>query len=208
MTPKRFFFVMTGVLCLLVILIIGGAVGGNSLIQKKSHKLVDLKAQNKAIEEQQISLIQAKKDVEKYSQLNSITKAIVPQDKDQAKTIREINNIASANGIELKDVIFSTSNLGQAAAAAPKTTDAAPATSAPVAPSITQVKPVEGIKGVYSLEVTISPVRSISYPAFLAFLEGLESNRRTAHVSKISINPSKDGKSLTFSLTLNAYVKP
>lgn len=204
MTPKRFFFVMTGVLCLLIILIIGGAVGGNSLIQKKSQKLVVLKAESKAIEEQQVSLIQAKKDVEKYSPLNEITKAIVPQDKDQAKTIREINNIAAASRIELKDIIFSTSNLGQAA---PKAAEGAPA-AAPVAPAITQVKPVDGIKGVFSLEITISPTGSVSYPDFLTFLEGLENNRRTAHVSKISINPSKDGKSLSFTLTLNAYVKP
>lgn len=209
MNPKRFFYVMIGSLCLLTILIIGGVFGGNQLLQKKSQKLVELKAQNKAIEEQQVSLLQAKKDIEKYSQLNAITKAIVPQDKDQAKTVREINAIANQNGITLKEVTFTNSTLGQAQAVKPAEGSAgAPAPATPAAPVITQVKPVEGIKGVFSLEITITPKEAIAYNNFLSFLEGLEQNRRTAHVSKISINPTKDGRSLTFSLTLNAYVKP
>lgn len=208
MTPKRLFYIMCGLLALLIILTIGGTVFGNSLIQKKSHKLTELKAQNKAVEEQQVSLIQAKKDVEKYSQLNAITKAIVPQDKDQAKTVREINTIANQNGISLKEVNFTTSTLGQAVPKPAESSAATSTTPTPAAPSITQVKAVDGIKGVYSLEITISPSEPISYNNFLAFLEALEKNRRTAHVSKISINPSKDGKTLTFTLTLNAYVKP
>jgi hypothetical protein len=206
MTPRRFFFIMVGLLSLFIILIFGGTFAGNSLLQNKSKKLLELKAQNKAIEEQQVSLIQAKKDIEKYAPLNEITRSIVPQDKDQAKTVREINKIAEDNGIALKEIRFTTSTLGQAAPKAAEGSTGSTPTS--TAPAITQVRPVEGITGVYSLEITISPARSVSYESFLRFLEGLEQNRRTAHVAKVAINPSKVDNSLTFTLTLNAYVKP
>jgi cell division protein FtsB len=204
MTPKRFFFVMTGSLVLLIGLIIASTVGGNMLLQKQSKKLVDLKAQNKVIEEQQTSLIQARKDIEKYKELNSIAKSIVPQDKDQAKTVREINKLAADSGIALKAITFQTSNLGQAPASA------APGATKPATPSISQVKPVDGIAGVYSQEITITPddKSPVAYRKFLTFLEKLESNRRTAHVNKITVNPTDDGSALTFVLTLNAYVKP
>lgn len=211
MTPKRFFYVMVGVLVLLIVLIIGSVAGGNALLQKEADKLIALKIQNKIIEKQEVSLVQAKKDVEKYADIDKIAKAIVPQDKDQAKTAREISQIASESGIELKTITFQTSSLGNALPTAPKTEESKTDTKTAIpAPALTQIKPVPGINGVYSLEITISPVeqRPVLYRDFLVFLERLENNRRTAHVEKISINPSKDGSSLTFTLTLNAYLKP
>lgn len=210
MTPKKLFYTMVAALGLLIILIVGGVVYGNTLLKTKAQKLTELKAQNKSIEEQQVALIQAKKDVEKYSPLNDITKTIVPQDKDQAKTVREINQIAVQNNIDLVEVTFNTSTLGQAQPAAPKPEGggAAATPATPAAPSITQVKPVDGIKGVFSLEATIRNRNQISYGQFINFLEDLEQNRRTSHVSKITINPSKTDDTLLFVLTLNAYVKP
>lgn len=211
MTTKKVFYLLSAGLIILLGLIGASVYFGTSFIESQSKKLAEAKAQTMVIEQQQISLAQAKRDIEKYSELNMLAKTIVPQDKDQAKTVREIDKIARDNGINLKDISFQTSNLGQAAPAAPRQSDgegsAAPRT--PVAPpTLTQVKPVPGINGVFALEIVISPADPISYRSFLNFLEDLEGNRRTAHVEKISINPSEDGRSLTFSLTLNAYVKP
>jgi hypothetical protein len=40
-------------------------------------------------------------------------------------------------------------------------------------------------------------------------LQKLEQNRRTAHVTNLSIQPSEDDRNLvTFSVTLNIYIKP
>jgi hypothetical protein len=206
MSNKRFFYILSGCLALLILLIGGAVYMGNSLIEKQAKKLVELRAQSLTIDAQQTSLIQAKKDIEQYTELNNIAKSIVPQDKDQAKTIREINKIAEDSGIELKAIAFQTSTLGQIQAA-PKPVEGETAPATPAAPTITQVKPVQGISGVYSLEITISPARPISYRSFLSFLERLEANRRTAHVEKIGINPTPDGRNLTFTLTLNSYVK-
>ena len=201
MTSRRYFYLLCGILVVFVGLIIGGAVGGNMLLQKQSKKLSALKVENESLELQQNALIQAKVDVEKYSELDKITKSVVPQDKDQAKTVREIVTIAQQNSIPIKSVSFQSSNLGDATV---------PGAAAPGTPktSVSQVKPVEGIPGVFTLEIQVGSDGKVSYQDFLKFLEGLEKNRRTAHVTSISLNPSDNGTKLQFNLTLNAYVKP
>jgi hypothetical protein len=213
MNAKKFSYLLSAVLALLIIALFAGVYYGNALLQKQSKKVTDAKAQNMVAEQQKISLSQAKKDIDKYSELNEISKSIVPQDKDQAKTVLEINKIAAESGIRLNSITFASSNLGQQAPKPQATSsdggDAAKATT-PTAPPISQVKPVDGIKGVYALEINITTTEkdAVSYQSFIEFLEKLESNRRTAHVDKIVIKPTKDRDALSFSLTLNAYVKP
>lgn len=199
MNSRKYFYALSAILLLLVGLVIAATAGGNSILEKKSKKLYDLKVQNETIEMQQSALVQAKADAEKYSELNKITRAIVPQDKDQAKTIREIVAIAGQNSIPIKSVSFESSNLGDTAgpssAATPKT-------------PVSQVKAVEGIPGVYTLEIQVESSGKVSYQSFLKFLDGLEKNRRTAHVTGITLNPANGGRDLDFKLTLSAYVKP
>ncbi len=213
MRPKRFFYIMVGGLVLCAALIIGAVFGGNVMLKEKSSVLYDLKLQNRVVQEQQKSLVRAKNDIEKYTELDAIARTIVPQDKDQAKTVREISAIAAQNGIRLEAITFGASNLGQAVAPKPTpiTGEQAPAT--PSEPAVTipsQAKAVSGIPGVYALEVSVSSVEEqpVEYRKFLDFLAALEGNRRTAHVERISITPSKDRKAVSFDLTLNAYLKP
>ena len=210
MSPKKYFYVLTGGFILTVLLIIGGAVGGNSILQKQSKRLSDLKVENAAIEMQQTALLQAKKDVEKYSELESIVKSVVPQDKDQAKTVREIVQIAANNNIPVKSITFESSTLGTIApkAATPSADADKSAAPKPAQPTVSQVKPVEGIPGVFTLPVKVESAGKVSYQDFLKFMESLEKNRRTAHVDAISLEPSENGKNVTFNITLNAYVKP
>jgi hypothetical protein len=202
MNPKRVSYVMMVLVALLSIATVALAAEGDLLFKKQSDKLTDLKAENQAIKDQQISLAQAKIDIEKYKNLNDISKAIVPQDKDQAKTIREINALASETGINLQQINFDASSLGLPAATS----------SVGSSTSLTQVKPVAGITGVYALEIVLSgggEADPVSYYQFLQFLEKLESNRRTAHVTSIDVTPTqKNPNDVTFTLTLNAYLKP
>lgn len=200
MTPKKIHFLLIGVLVLLIILICGATYQGNAFFVKQSQKITDLKVEAEAIEMQQNALIQAKKDIEKYSELESIAKTVVPQDKDQAKTVREIIQIANDNDIPIKSVVFDSSTLG----------DAKPrgGSSQQSQSQISQAKPVEGINGVYALPIQIDSSEEVAYPNFLKFLGSLEKNRRTAHVDTINVTPNEIGSALEFSLTLNAYVKP
>lgn len=198
MNPKRFSYVMIGVVVLLFFGILGITFAGRTLLDKQSQKLSDVRAQDQVINQQEVSLAQAKSDIQKYNQLNEVSKSIVPQDKDQAETVREINLIAAESGVQLNQINFDTSDLG------------IPGTSAAKG-NITQVKPVEGIQGVYSLEITVSSgdLSPVPYYKFLNFLENLESNRRTAHVSTITVTPSEKNKNeVNFSLVLNVYLKP
>lgn len=205
MTAKKYFYVMVAALVLLGLLIAGGAVGGNMLLEKQSRKLSDLKVENETLEQQQTALIQAKADVERYAEIEKIAKSVVPQDKDQAKTVREILQIAAASGVPIKSVSFPVSTLGNAPQAGATQQGATTATKQPT-PS--QLKPVEGIAGVYTLEIQIESNGRVSYQSLLRFLEGLEKNRRTAHVSGINLSPFDNGNRLEFDITLNAYVKP
>ncbi len=139
MTSKRYFFVLIGTLVLLLAIIIGGTVSGNIVLQKQSEKLLALKSENETIEMQQNALIQAKKYVERYSELDTIARSVVPQDKDQAKTVREIVKIAQENRIPIKSISFETSNLGaiipKAPAASPEESGNTPPPSTPAQPS-------------------------------------------------------------------------
>ena len=212
MSSKKYFYGMVALLILLILAIIGSTVAGNMLLEKQSKKLSELKVENESIELQQNALIQAKKDVEKYNEIDQIAKSVVPRDKDQAKTVREIVQIANASGVPIKSVTFPTSTLGQAAPTpAPAPAGEGGAASTPQAapkPTDGQVKAVSGLAGVYVMEIKVESNGKVSYQNFLKFLDALEKNRRTAHVNGIKLDPSDNGRNLSFNLTLNAYLKP
>jgi hypothetical protein len=206
MTSKKAFYGMLGAVVLMVGAVIGSVVLGNLLLKKQSDKLVNLKVDASVIEAQQTSLIQAKKDVEKYAELGTIAKQVVPQDKDQARAVREIVNLADQSGIKIASVTFPSSSLGQKAATA--TTDSS---SSAAASPLTQAKPVAGIDGLYQLDITIASdtARPTTYTRLISFLNRLEQNRRTAQVSQITIQPdTKNRLNLNFTVTLTVYIKP
>jgi Na+-translocating ferredoxin:NAD+ oxidoreductase RnfG subunit len=180
---------------------------GNKLLVKESNKLLELKAISQVLESQTTGLSQAKQDVQKYKGIEEITQSVVPQDKDQARAVREIVELARQSGIELKSITFPASNLGNAART--PTGSSSSAKAKPVA-GLSQAKPVEGIKGVYSVELSIEPVGEVNYYKFIDFISKLENNRRTSQVSRIRIDQpaNKNSQNIDFSLTINIFVKP
>lgn len=211
MSTKRMYFAMLALVFLLSIGVVGSVVAGNLFLEKQASKLNGLKVEDKLLEEQQAALIQANKDIEKYTELEKISKSVVPQDKDQAKAVVEIFEIAKASRIKIKSVTFPTSNLGVKV----PTSSGGDKSGAAAAPPISQAKPVDGIPGVYSLEMSIVPEfdesSPITYYQFLEFLGKLENNRRTAQVTQIKITPlsnNKQNPTISFTLTLNIFVKP
>lgn len=209
MNAKRVFFMMVGGLSLSLIALGVLVYMGNKLLVKESGKLLELKAISQVLEIQATGLTQAQQDVQKYSDLETITQAVVPQDKDQARAVREIVELARQSGIELKSVTFPASNLGNTTK--PTTSSGGQSTTqAKPAAGLSQSKPVEGIKGVYSIELSIEPVGEVNYYKFLEFLAKLEKNRRTSQVSRIKIDQpaDKNSQNIDFSLTINIFVKP
>jgi hypothetical protein len=208
---------MIGIVVLLSLASVGSLVAGNMYLEKQAKKLNELKVEDELLEEQQTALTQANKDIAKYTELEKISKSVVPQDKDQAKAVLEIIQIAKESKISIRSITFPTSNLGSKAAPQSNSNSSSgdTKTSTPATSPISQAKPVEGIPGVYSLEMSIVPesddAHPISYYQFLDFLNRLENNRRTAQVTQIKVSPRSSDKQspfVTFTLTINIFVKP
>jgi hypothetical protein len=211
MTTKRVFYIMVGLICTTALGIIALIYMGNKMLVEQSNKLVDLKATNEVLENQVISLAKAKQNIEKYKNLEELTQTIVPQDKDQARVTREIIALAEESGFKIKSVTFPASNLGTKVAPPPSSENQTQQTTQPAPNPISQAKPVQGMNGVYSLEANIAPEGSVNYYQFISFLSKLEKNRRTAQVTSIKIDPktsSGNNPQLTFSLTVNLFLKP
>lgn len=203
MNSKRLFFILLAAILLLFGGLFASAYYANSYLQKSSEQIVEKRAQVSQLERQQQSLVKAKKEVATYRELSEIAKSVVPQDKDQAQTVREIVNIAASNGIRLGSVTFPSSTLGTAKPGSKsKTTTNS---------NLSQLTPVPDMKGVYNLQiiVTSDSQTPVTYNRFVSFLDDLEHNRRTALVNNINITPSKENPgTLTFTLTLDEYIKP
>ncbi|HVC36358.1 MAG TPA: hypothetical protein VNE40_02855 [Candidatus Dormibacteraeota bacterium] len=210
MSPKSTFFILLGLFILLLFGIGGGTYGFNILLQNQSKQLISMKLQDQVLSQQQVGLKKAKADIAKYTQLEKITNAVVPQDKNQAESVREIVNIASSSGVSLSNISFPASTLGS-------TTVSGAAVSPPASPGLatqptpSQLLAVPNIPGVYKLQITLQngTNSAVTYSELYNFLSQLEHNRRTAQVSSLVIQPSPDNPNLlTFILTLDEYIKP
>lgn len=209
MNSKRVYFVLLGLIGLLLLGLLGGAYGVNQMLHQRSDTMVDLKLQSQVLDDQQVGLAKAKTEIKKYTELNNIATSIVPQDKDQAEAVREISNLAAASGIpRLSSVTFPASTLGAVGAASSGT--AQPAAGGTKS-NLTQLTPVKGVGGLYQLQITIQQTSDnpVPYTEFLTFLSKLEQNRRTAQVTSISIAPdSRHASSVAFTLVINEFIRP
>jgi hypothetical protein len=219
---KNFRLLLLGSLGLSVLIFVLILLLGLSALGKESQKMVDLKIKNQTAEAQLANLEQAKKQVESYSFFKDVAKTVIPNDKDQAAAVVEINNMADKSGIAIQSITFPASTLGlttgstSAAAAAPQ--DATSKTA--VSKAISQAKPVSGIAGLYSIELTITPEsdsktplsKQITYDKMLDFLRRIENNRHTAQITDVNISPANaannSSSGLTFSLSTNIFIKP
>lgn len=216
MNSKRLYYVLIGVIVLMALGMLVGAYGVNSLLTSRSQKLTGLKAKSLALQQEQLSLAAAQKNVKDYSSLEKIAESVVPQDKNQAETVRQIVNIAAANGISLSAINFPASSLGNnvassVAGAAGAHPAAAPSGNSSSTGNLSQLLPVKNIPGVYVLQITVQSDsnKPVAYSSFINFLNALEHNRRTALISGITLQPSAGNPNLlTFTLTLNEYIKP
>jgi type II secretory pathway component PulM len=193
---------------------------GLGKLSEKSEEISELKTNAMILEEQQVSLARANQELNRFEELDAIARAVVPQDKDQARTVREIVKIGNDNGIAFSSITFQNSDLGSKPATPPppptpeategeaeaEVDDDAPPPPPPV--NITQAQPVEGIPGVFEMEINITSdvANPVKYSDLIRFLEQLEQNRRTARVSSISITPVEGG--INFSLSLGVFIRP
>ena len=201
-------YLLLAVIGLMVIVSLAGTEEVVSLLGKQSNTLVGLKAKRQALVVEQTDLLNAKKEIQKYSSLQKITESIVPQSKDQAEAVRELNAFAQQNNFSITGIIFPASSLGTAVAATP-VAGTHPSTAVATSPiSLSQLTPVTGIPGVYTLQILVEySSNPISYQQFYNFLQDVEQNRLTSQVTGLTIQPVKSGY-VTFTLTIDEYIKP
>ena len=128
----------------------------------------------------------------------------MPSEKDQARSVRELNIIAQDNDLKVASVIFPRSDLIATKKPVSSSSDEQATSEQSKTVSISQAKPVKGLNGVLGLEVSVevsSPDGSrISTDQLLGFLRQVENNRRNMRIT--SINFSGDGASINTKLTL------
>lgn len=209
MNSKRLYFILIGILCLLFMGLFVATANVNKLFSARANTLNQLKAKDAALEREQQTLNKISKDMKTYTDLQKITQSIVPEDKSQAQAVREIVNIANQYGIVLSKITFPASSLGGSTASASTGNSTNPQRNKNT--KLSQLTPVKSISGVYQLPITVQSdsAEPVRYDKFLGFLSALERNRRTAQVSSITLDPSENNRNyLSFSLTLNNYIKP
>lgn len=191
---RRVYFVLMGFIGLGLIALGISVYFASTILTGKSGDVRAARLENLVLEERQRLLSKANQDIQKYRDLAVVARDIVPQDKDQAQTVREIAKLASRSGVILGGITFPSSNLGDSKA-----------------PARTQVQPATGIPGVFVLPITVRSDSQISsaFSNFVKFLDGLERNRRTALVTSINLQPDDNNPSnIFFSLTIEEYIKP
>lgn len=212
MTSKRFNYLLTGFVGLLVLGLVAGAYGVNSMLSKEASNLAALKAKSRALSTEQDDLKVAKQSLDQYADLEKIAHAVVPEDKNQAEAVRQIVNIAAANGVSLASINFPASTLGSTATgSAPSSTSVATPKPSTAGSKTSQLQSVKNIPGVYELPITVTSdsKKPVPYYQFVNFLNALEHNRRTAQVSTITLQPDNlNHNNLSFILILNEYIKP
>ena len=191
----------------------------NNWLTNKSESLVNIKLDTVALEEQQKVNLQAAKDLEIYETTRILLEKIVPKSKDQAKTISELQEIASDIGVTIRSMTFPASELGNSGSSATVvgTTPSAAAANTNV---VTQAEPVDNIPGLLGIEVSLSQIDRLSgssgdgmtYNQLINFLEAIEKNRRTMQIKTLQILPLKSStgevSGYSATLTMNIFVKP
>lgn len=197
---KRLHTILLGIIALCFVALLLSVYMVNMLLVGQSKRIAKAKLDTLVLEERQSQLSKAKADITKYKELSEIAKSIVPQDKDQAQTVREIVKIAESTGVRLGNVNFPTSALG----------GTKPGVGGGNA-ALSQLKAAKGISGVYALDITVGSDNGApsSYDNFIRFLDALEHNRRTALVTSITLQPNTtDPNLLSFTLNLTEFIKP
>ena len=216
MNNKKFFYLTITLLVLSFIGLFGLAYYCNRYLVKKSDEVVTLKLKNVELSEQQQAYQALKVNVDKYSYVEDILNSALPKEKDQAKTAREIFQLAEESNIRLAAIQYPASTLAVPATPTDNSTSSTGNTvKTDPAKNISQAEPVSGLNGVYAIKATITPIidkdNPVTYDKLISYLDKLESNRRALQVTDVEVSPlGKSGESnaISFTITIKIFIKP
>jgi hypothetical protein len=192
MRPKKFFFVMIGVLFLAAGISAAGFWWADKQLKAQSLQTSTLLAERDALNKKVDDLNQVKSSTLNLDEVSLLIEEVLPSEKQQDNLIASIINTATREaGIAPTNIVsisFSTS--GQ-----PNNLSGA-----------TQSKEVPGV---YYYPFTLS-LRNISYGTLLNLLGEFEKNKRIIQTDQVQISPNKAiaGQLSSVTLTLRTYIKP
>jgi len=181
MTPKRYFYLLCGVLGLLVI---GGGIGYYLLSKSPASGTAELSQRlgDQQLAEQKLADLQ---DLQKqYQQLQPLIPTInnaLPAQKSQSTLALQLRELAQNNGMNLDSLTFTPS------------TQPGPASQTVPAGSVLAIPVTFQLNGTYA--------------QLQQFLQGQERLSRYTSMTSLAISASENG-GLTFAISLNAFVKP
>lgn len=184
MTPKQFFFVTLGMAGLLVAVSGGGYYLAVRHIKNTSSQLATQLGERDAAEEQLQTLgrleVQFNRDIKPILPL--IDEAL-PRAKNQTEILAQLREVAGAAGLNLGAVSFQ---------------------SATGLPGVTS----QTVKTGDVLALPISFQVQGSFAQLQSFLSKVENLSRFTNVTTLSVSRPDKSKPITYSMTINAYVKP
>lgn len=198
MTPKKFFYVLLGLLAIIIVVFGLGFKFGLAKIDEEKEDIATVKAQISAVDEKLAITIATQTKLEQLDFIDAIANEVLPQEKFQPELVSQIYKLADQNDITIVSMTFSNQNITESGGAV-------------VIPKVTQATPLKDAPGVYTLPVVLNA--NGSYDDLLNLLEDIETNRRKMQVQSIKITPVKDSDGrltgrFTLTITLDVYVKP
>lgn len=145
---------------------------------------------------------------------------VLPEEKDQARVVKEIYAIADQANVAIDSVGFPSSTLGSVTKKpAPTTNQDGASSEAPKNTAVSQATPLKNIPGVQEIELSIGSItskdplvtRGIRYEEMDRLLRLIERNRRLMQIKSIGIGQVQNPGGLsTYELTLSIviYIQP
>lgn len=184
MNPKRFFYVLLGILG--VTLAAGGAGYSYALtrLNTQSTELSTKLAAAADISDQIDRLVKLKHQYDRdIVPILPLIDVALPRDKKQTEILAQLQNIASQVGLSISSVSM-PSPLG--------------------VPSLTS----QTVKTGAVLALPISFQLSGTYTQLQTFLQRIENLNRFTNVTNLAISRPDKNRPITYSISLNAYIKP
>jgi Tfp pilus assembly protein PilO len=184
MKPKQFFYVVLGIIGVIVALGGAGYYFGLKYLNSQSQALATKLAQQKSMDDQIESLDrlqrQYKRDIEPILPL---VDAALPRDKKQTEILAQLQSIAQNVGLQITSISM-PSPLG-------------------LPTSVSQT-----IKAGNVLALPISFQLAGSYTQLQEFTARVENLNRFTNVTNLAISRPDKNKPIVYSISLNAYIKP
>lgn len=180
MKPRRFFFILSGLLAFMLVAGGGGYYFASMNLEKGIGDLSKRLGDKQLSEQKLADLDDLQKQHERLKPMMPIIYNALPTEKEQSKIAIQLRNIARASNMELDGLNF-------AASSAPGPTS--------------QTVPVGDV---FAVPITFTLYGS--YSQLQAFLQRQEKLDRYTTVTGLDISESES--SLSFNITLNTFVKP